>query len=86
MSSSDLDLVWKALADPTRRRVLDLLRDGPRKTTEIVEEIPELSRFGVMKHLDVLREAGLVRTRVEGRTRVNSLNVAPIRAIAERWI
>ncbi len=82
----DLNPIWKALADSTRRRILDLLRDGPRQTTEIVEQFPHLSRFGVMKHLDVLREAGLVRTRSEGRRRINSLNVAPIRQIFERWI
>ena len=82
----ELDSVWKALADPTRRKILDLLRDGPRQTTEVVQQFPSLSRFGVMKHLDVLREAGLVNTRTEGRRRINSLNAAPIRAILERWI
>ena len=81
-----LDHVWKALSDPTRRDILDLLRDGPRQTTEIVDRFPHLSRFGVMKHIDVLREAGLVNTRSEGRRRINSLNVAPIRQIMERWI
>ena len=82
----DLDNIWKALSDPTRREILDLLRDGPRQTTEIVDQFPHLSRFGVMKHIDVLREAGLVNTRSEGRRRINSLNVAPIRQILERWI
>jgi DNA-binding transcriptional ArsR family regulator len=81
-----LDPVWKALADPTRRAVLDLLRDRPRTTTEIVDAFPHLTRFGVMKHLDALREAGLVNTREEGRQRVNSLNVFPIRQIYERWV
>jgi DNA-binding transcriptional ArsR family regulator len=84
--ASDHDLVWKALADPTRRAILDLLRDAPRQTTAIVERFPDLSRFGVMKHLEVLRDAGLVRTRSAGRLRVNSLNVAPLREILERWI
>lgn len=84
--AKDLDHIWKALSDSTRREILDLLRDGPRQTTEIVEQFPQLSRFGVMKHLDVLRQAGLVKTRTEGRLRVNSLNVAPIRQILERWI
>jgi len=84
--TEDLDHVWKALADPTRREILDLLRNGPRQTTQIVDEFPELSRFGVMKHLDVLREAKLVSTRSEGRRRINSLNVAPLRQIVERWI
>lgn len=84
--SRNLDNVWKALSDRTRRKILDLLRDGPRQTTEIVEQFPHLSRFGVMKHLEVLREANLIQTRTEGRLRINSLNVAPLRAIVERWI
>jgi DNA-binding transcriptional ArsR family regulator len=82
----DSDHVWKALSDPTRREILDLLRDGPRPTTEIVEQFPQLSRFGVMKHLEVLREADLVNTRSEGRLRINSLNAAPLRDVIERWI
>ena len=81
-----LDPVWKALSDPTRRAVLDLLRDRPRTTTEIVDAFPHLTRFGVMKHLDTLREAELVHTREEGRQRFNSLNVFPIRQIYERWV
>ncbi len=86
MAKDDLDPVWKALSDPTRRAILDLLHQGPRKTTEIVEAFPHLTRFGVMKHMDVLREAGLMITREEGRQRVNSLNAVPIRQIYERWV
>lgn len=82
----ELDAVWKALSDPTRRAILDFLRDRPRTTTEIVEWFPHLTRFGVMKHLDVLRQAHLVQTRENGRQRVNSLNVLPIRQIYERWV
>jgi DNA-binding transcriptional ArsR family regulator len=81
-----LDGVWKALSDPTRRAILDNLRDRPRTTTAIVEMFPHLSRFGVMKHLEVLRQAQLVNTREDGRQRVNSLNVVPIRQIYERWV
>ncbi len=84
--SDSLESVWKALSDTTRREILDLLRTGPRTTSEIVEQFPHLSRFGVMKHVDVLREAGLVNTRSEGRRRVNSLNAVPIRQIYERWV
>lgn len=51
-----------------------------------MESFPHLSRFGVMKHLEVLRQAGLVQTREQGRQRVNSLNVFPIRRIYERWV
>lgn len=81
-----LDGVWKALSDSTRRSILDLLRQGPRTTSQIVEAFPHLSRFGVMKHIDVLREAGLVHMREERRQRINSLNVIPIRQIYERWV
>jgi DNA-binding transcriptional ArsR family regulator len=84
--ADELDPVWKALSDPTRRAILDFLRDRARTTTEIVEAFPHLTRFGVMKHLDVLRQAHLVNTREEGRQRVNSLNVLPIRQIYERWV
>ena len=84
--SNELDAIWKALSDPTRRAILDGLRNGPLTTTRIVELFPHLTRFGVMKHLDVLREAGLVNTREEGRQRVNRLNAVPIRQIYERWL
>ena len=86
MREDDLDGVWKALSDNTRRSILDLLRNGPRTTTEIVDAFPHLTRFGVMKHIDVLREAGLIHTREERRQRINSLNVVPIRQIYERWV
>jgi len=82
----DLDPVWKALSDPTRRELLDRLRRGPQATTELVNAFPQLSRFGVMKHLEVLRDAGLVITREDGRQRINSLNAVPIRQIYERWV
>lgn len=78
--------MWKALADSTRRSILDLLRQGARTTTQIVEAFPHLSRFGVMKHIDVLREANLIHTREDRRQRINSLNVVPIRQIYERWV
>jgi DNA-binding transcriptional ArsR family regulator len=86
MQNDDLDGVWKALSDATRRSILDRLRPGPLTTTEIVEAFPHLTRFGVMKHIDVLREAGLIQTREDGRQRINSLNPVPIRQIYERWV
>ena len=86
MPEDDLDGVWKALSDSTRRSILDLLRQGPRTTTQLVEAFPHLSRFGVMKHIEVLRGAGLIHTREERRQRINSLNVVPIRQIYERWV
>ncbi len=82
----ELDPVWKALSDSTRREILDLLRDGPRTTTEVVERFPHLTRFGVMKHMEVLRQAGLINTREDGRRRIHTLNAVPIRQIYERWV
>src|SRR6188768_2987523 len=84
--AEDLDQIWKALADETRRTILDFLRSGPKATTAIVDQFPKLSRFAVMKHLDVLRQTALVVTREEGRQRINSLNAVPIRMIYERWV
>jgi DNA-binding transcriptional ArsR family regulator len=84
--TNDLDRIWKALSDETRRTILDFLRSGPKPTTAIVEQFPDLSRFAVMKHLDVLRQAALVVTREDGRQRINSLNAVPIRMIYERWV
>ena len=85
-ANPDLDRVWKALADRTRREILDELRHGPRTTAQIVSRVPGMTRYGVMKHISVLREAGLVQAREEGRTVFNSLNVIPIRLIYERWV
>ena len=82
----DDDQVFKALADPTRRHLLDRLfeRDG-RTLTELESEL-EMTRFGVMKHLRVLEEAGLVVTRRQGREKLHHLNPVPIRLIHDRWI
>lgn len=82
----ELDEVWKALADPTRRGILDFLKRKARTTGEIVEQFPELSRFGVMKHIDVLRDAELIVVEKKGRERINHLNVVPIRQIHDRWV
>ena len=82
----DDDRVFKALADPTRRHLLDRLfeRDG-RTLTELESEI-EMTRFGVMKHLRLLEEAGLVVARRQGREKLHFLNPVPIRLIHDRWI
>lgn len=76
--------VWKALADPTRRRILDLLRAGPRTTGALAGGF-ETTRFAIMKHLDVLVGAGLVLVTRHGRERHNHLNITPLQAIHERW-
>ena len=83
---TDDDLVFRALSDPTRRHLLDRLfeRDG-RTLTELESEL-EMTRFGVMKHLRLLEEAGLVVTRREGRQKLHYLNPVPIRLIHDRWI
>ena len=82
----DDDLVFKALADPTRRLLLDLLfaRDG-RTLTELESEV-DMTRFGVMKHLRVLEDAGLVATRKAGREKLHFLNPVPIREVHDRWV
>ena len=83
---TDEDLVFKALADPTRRSLLDKLfaRDG-RTLTELESEF-DMTRFGVMSHLRVLEDAGLVVTRRSGREKLHFLNPVPIRLIHDRWI
>ena len=83
---TDDDQVFKALADPTRRHLLDRLfeRDG-RTLTELESEL-EMTRFGVMKHLHVLEDAQLVVTRRSGREKLHFLNPVPIRLIHDRWI
>jgi DNA-binding transcriptional ArsR family regulator len=82
----DDDAVFRALADPTRRHLLDRLfeRDG-RTLTELEQDL-DMTRFGVMKHLKVLEEAGLVTTRKVGREKLHFLNPVPIRLIHDRWI
>lgn len=84
--SIDADGVWKALSDPTRRTILDLLRAGRATTGEVANAFPSLSRFAVMKHLTVLEEAGLVIARKEGRRKFNYLNAVPLRRVYERWV
>ena len=85
-AEKELDPVFKALADPTRRRLLDLIKDGPRTTGWLCERFPHLTRFAVMKHLGVLEEAKLVLVRRRGRERYNYINHVPIRQIYERWM
>ncbi|HEU4463108.1 MAG TPA: helix-turn-helix domain-containing protein [Solirubrobacterales bacterium] len=81
-----MDEVFKALADSTRRQLLDQLfgRDG--QSLSALEQGLPMSRFGVMKHLKVLEEAGLVTTRRSGREKLHYLNPVPIRLIHDRWV
>ena len=79
--------MFKALADPTRRAVLDALFDVDGQTVQaLCERFPSMTRFGVMKHLDVLEHANLVSTRRQGRTKLHFLNPVPIQQVADRWI
>ncbi|GAB2530332.1 ArsR/SmtB family transcription factor [Nocardia heshunensis] len=82
----DEDAVFKALADPTRRYLLDALfvRDG--QTLTELESGLEMTRFGIGKHLRLLEDAGLVTTVRDGRKKLHYLNAVPIRQIHDRWI
>lgn len=82
----DDDRVFKALADPTRRLLLDRLFERDGRTLTELESAVEMTRFGVMKHLKVLEDAGLVITRRSGREKLHFLNAVPIRLIHDRWI
>jgi len=81
-----MDEVFKALADPTRRGLLDSLFERDGQTQKELEQGLEMTRFGVMKHLKVLEEAGLVVTRKRGREKLHFLNPVPIRLIHDRWV
>ncbi len=82
----DDDRVFKALADPTRRHLLDRLFEQDGRTLGQLAEGLEMTRFGVMKHLRVLEDAGLVVTRRAGREKHHFLNPVPIRELHDRWI
>lgn len=84
--SAPLNPVFKALADPTRRALLELLRPGPRTTGELCAAFPQLTRFAVIKHLGVLEQAGLVFVRPRGRERWNHLNPAPLHDLYDGWL
>lgn len=79
-------LIFKALADPTRRFLLDLLFERDGRTLHELEAEVDMTRIGVMKHLRLLEEAGLVITQRSGREKLHFLNPVPIRLIHNRWI
>ena len=82
-----MERVFRALADPSRRALLDVLRDRDgRALSELEEALPGMTRFGVMKHLRVLADAGLITTHRDGRRKLHYLNAVPIRLIHDRWI
>ena len=77
---------WRALANPWRRRLLDLLRGGPRTTGDLAERLPQVSRYAVMQHLGVLEGAGLVVVERRGRQRFNHVNAVALRRSYDRWV
>jgi DNA-binding transcriptional ArsR family regulator len=86
-ATDDMDAVWRALANPVRRRMLDLLVEEPLTTGNLAERFADdLSRFAVMQHLKVLEEADLVVAVREGRRRFNYLNPVPIQQVYDRWV
>lgn len=85
-TEDDLDLIFKALANPIRRRICDELRPRPLTTSQLCLCFPEIDRCTVMLHLGVLERAGLVVAVKKGRERFNYLDAMPIQAIHERWI
>src|SRR6202046_3854939 len=81
-----MDDVFKSLADPTRRSLLDELFNQDRQTLSALQARLSMTRFGVMKHLRVLEEAGLLVTRRRGREKLHFLNPVPIRLVHDRWV
>jgi DNA-binding transcriptional ArsR family regulator len=81
-----VDDVFKALADPTRRSLLDELFKADGQTLSALEQRLPMTRFGVMKHLKVLEQAGLVTTKKRGREKLHFLNAVPIRLVHDRWV
>ena len=81
-----MQLTWKALADPVRREILNLLREEPRTTGKICDAFDHLTRFGVLGHITVLKKAGLVRVERRGRERINRIDPEPLREAYEEWI
>ncbi len=92
VNEDQLDLIFKAIADPTRRRILDRLYQRPGQSlfevcaSSVANDGRSLSRQTISQHLDVLERAGLVRTSWKGRTKTHSLNVAPLQAAADFWL
>ncbi|WP_223266802.1 ArsR/SmtB family transcription factor [Luteimonas gilva] len=92
MDEDELDRVFKALGDPTRRRILDSLRRRPQQSLfeicalSALQEGAALSRQAVTQHLDMLQKAGLVRVEWSGRTKIHSFDPGPLRAAARQWL
>ncbi len=85
MNDDELTPVWRALSDPTRRTILDLLKEQPRTTGDLCNYF-DVSRYAIMKHLSILEKAELLIIRRQGRERWNHLNAVPLQRIYERWL
>jgi DNA-binding transcriptional ArsR family regulator len=83
--TASLDRVFQALSDGTRRRIVERLQTSPETTGEIAGAFPKISRIAVMKHLDVLESAGLIKVKRQGKFRWNELNRIPLDA-ADEWL
>ncbi|KGX89838.1 hypothetical protein N781_08965 [Pontibacillus halophilus JSM 076056 = DSM 19796] len=86
MNNEQLTAVFKALSHPIRVTMLDLLKEGPKRTSDLDEAFPDVSRYAVMKHLNILEEANLLLIRREGRTRLNYINIIPLQQVYGRWV
>uniref|UniRef100_UPI003BAB02E0 ArsR/SmtB family transcription factor n=1 Tax=Stappia sp. TaxID=1870903 RepID=UPI003BAB02E0 len=92
MDSEQLDRVFKALADPTRRRIVEQLREGPAQSlfqicaTVSANQTAPISRQAISQHLEMLGRAGLLRVSWSGRTKLHALELAPLREAAEHWL
>jgi DNA-binding transcriptional ArsR family regulator len=92
MTDDELDRIFKALGDPTRRRIIDRLRERPKQSLfeicalSAAEGGPALSRQAITQHLDLLQKAGLVRVEWSGRTRIHSLDPGPLREAVSLWL
>ena len=79
-------MIWKALSDPTRRSILNMLKKAPKTTGEISQEFEDLSRYAIMKHLGILERANLITTEKRGKFRWNFFNAKPLRTSYEEWL
>ncbi|GJM09830.1 MAG: transcriptional regulator [Lysobacteraceae bacterium] len=86
MTPDPLEDVWKALAHPVRRSILDAIRDEPKATGELTALFPEVSRFSVMQHIKVLEKGQLLSRRKQGRHCIHYINPVPIQQIYHRWV
>lgn len=80
------DLIWKALGDGRRRLIVEALAKGSKQTGELVDLFPDIGRTGVLKHIDILTDGGIIHVRREGRVRWNTLNPEPIKTVCNSWV